>query len=319
MALDTAGAVWVGTTTQIRKLDAATGLPTVSFNAPGGNGSYFGLQVLPAGLTLAGVVIPAGSLLVEDGQPQPDKVYALNPANGAILASLTLPNTMNVISGVFDPNRNSFFLLNYSPSANSEVIETRTNDGGVLNRYPLPTTVDRGGLALDPATGELWVASNRSNVLYLMNRATGAIVRTVPLGLQGVGNEITGIGFDAAGKLWAASHNGYVYRGLSVDAAPAAVPLPALSSIVAAALDGTPANAGAPSADVGQAITLVGSNFTRFTQVIFPTRDENGLSGVAAALPTAVSADGTRLQVTVPDLAATGPVTVNGFPDVRVM
>ena len=32
------------------------------------------------------------------------------------------------------------------------------------------------------------------------------------------------------------------------------------------------------------------------------------------AAPTAISADGTRLQVTVPDLATTGAVTVNGIP-----
>ena len=102
-------------------------------------------------------------------------------------------------------------------------------------------------------------------------------MRTLPLALQGVGNEISGIGFGAAGKLWAASVNGYVYAGLSVDATPVATPLPTLTSIIGTALDGTPANAAQASADVGQAITLVGTNFTPNMQVIFPTRDGSGV------------------------------------------
>ena len=44
---------------------------------------------------------------------------------------------------------------------------------------------------------------------------------------------------------------------------------------------------------------------------IFPTRDGSGNESTVTATPTAVSADRTRAQVVVPDLAQTGPVTLS--------
>ena len=102
LALQSTGAVWLGTSGLLYKINPATGLPTVSVNAPGGTGSYFGLQVLPAGLTLAGVSVPQGSLLVDNGQLNPDKIFALNPTTGAIVATLTLPSSLDAISGIYD-------------------------------------------------------------------------------------------------------------------------------------------------------------------------------------------------------------------------
>ena len=40
---------------------------------------------------LGGTTVPAGSLLLTNGAPSPDAIYALNPANGAILAAINLP------------------------------------------------------------------------------------------------------------------------------------------------------------------------------------------------------------------------------------
>ena len=131
-----------------------------------------------------------------------------------------------------------------------------------------------------------------------------------------MGNELTGIAFDAAGKLWAASSSGYIYAALPLSV-PGTAPAPTLTSIVASSLDGNPAAGATAWANVGQAVELRGSGFTANTQVLFPTRDNNGATGTALVLPTAVSADGTRLQAIVPDLATTGPVTVNGFGALR--
>ena len=41
-------------------------------------------------MTLGATSVPAGSLLVFNGYPNPDRVIAVNPATGAVIASLTL-------------------------------------------------------------------------------------------------------------------------------------------------------------------------------------------------------------------------------------
>src|SRR5262249_17828667 len=154
-------------------------------NMPAGSSSYVGLQVLPAGLTLGGTAVPQGSLLVENGQPSPDKVFALDPTTGATLATLTLPASLDTVSAAYDPSRGSLFLLSYNTSA-SQVVEVRPSDGTILNTFPVPFGVSRGGLALDPATGELWVASSQSSAAYLMRRSDGAVLGSAELGAAGV-------------------------------------------------------------------------------------------------------------------------------------
>ena len=70
------------------QVDPATGLALKTYSWPGGNANgYGGLQVLPTAMTLNGVAIPSGSLLLTNGQISPDTIYAMNPATGAILAS----------------------------------------------------------------------------------------------------------------------------------------------------------------------------------------------------------------------------------------
>ena len=67
------------------------------------------------------------------------------------------------------------------------------------------------------------------------------------------------------------------------------------------------------SANTGQAIELLGTNFGPGTQVIFGIRDNAGNTSTVAALPRLINADGTRLQVVVPDLATTADVRVSNL------
>jgi hypothetical protein len=86
---------------------------------------------------------------------------------------------------------------------------------------------------------------------------------------------------------------------------------PVINGITAVAADGISANSSADSANTGQVITIEGANFRLSDlQVLFSTRDENGVDGVAGVAPLAVNGAGTLAQVRVPDLAATGPVRV---------
>ena len=90
---------------------------------------------------------------------------------------------------------------------------------------------------------------------------------------------------------------------------PAEPAEPALDHIVASGRR-HPRDPGEASANAGQVITLVGTDLNRSTQVLFAARDIAGTEFIASATPLAVAADGTRLQVQVPDLAQSGTVRV---------
>ena len=141
-------------------------------------------------------------------------------------------------------------------------------------------------------------------------KTDGTLLRTVDISSQGPGNELTGLAFNASGQLLASSNRGVVYSlELSLTASPAPTldgdqqPRPKTAHQLTASK---------PSTNVAQSIELAGTNFTTSTQVVFSTRDNNGQTGTVAVAPTAVSGDGTRMQVIVPDLAETGPLSLAG-------
>jgi hypothetical protein len=309
-------------------VDIATGatlqtiaLPSDSFGAT--YGYYSGLQVAPSALTLNGVAVPAGSLLLFNGWPSPDLVTAINPTTGAAIATLTLEQNYDLTAGVFDPTSGHLFVADRRGGAN-QLVEINPANGAEMASFALPFGFDSAGLALDPVSGNIWYGSNRSASVVELSR-TGAVLRTVDLTAQGVDQiSISGLSFDAKGKLYAASTQGVVYK---VDLAfDPAVKRPTLTAVNALAASGVAANAAQASANIGQVIELTGSNFGANTQVVFNTRDNAGKTSVAAQTPLAINAAGTRLQVIVPDLATTGDIKVvntgfganlgfNGYPD----
>nr|WP_161501232.1 Ig-like domain-containing protein [Rhodopirellula sp. SM50] len=299
------GKLFVATDSQILQIDPANGQTLAAFSLPGGSSGNTGLQVLPTAMTLSGVAIPAGSLLVTNGGASTDKVYAVNPNTGVILATRDLGQNHDPVAGVYDPTSGSLFLLDGSPD---QLLQIDPTTGAVQNSFALPIDVNYGGLAIDPVTGNLWIGSSQTTSVSEYTTA-GALVRTVDLSVQGLGNELSGLAFDAAGRLFVSSTNGVVYR---LDLAPIAAPAPVLSSINATAQDGVPVSGATASANVAQSIELLGTNFTAATRVVFETRDNQGVVGSVEVRPTAVSGDGTRLEVIVPDLAQTGSVSVVG-------
>jgi hypothetical protein len=84
-----------------------------------------------------------------------------------------------------------------------------------------------------------------------------------------------------------------------------------VTGIVAVASTGTPANALLASANTGQLITLQGFGFTSTTNIIFRGVAHDGTSGVIVVRPTSLTSS-TQIQVRVPTMAVTGPVTAAG-------
>ena len=83
---------------------------------------------------------------------------------------------------------------------------------------------------------------------------------------------------------------------------------------MAVAIDGTPANSLLPYANARQSIRIIGSGYNRFTEIEFPTIATNGDRGFGRVAADAVSADGTIIEVVVPDNAINGIVRIAGAP-----
>ena len=265
-------------------------------------------------MTLNGVPIPAGSLLLTNGQISPDTIYAMNPATGAILASLPLakqtsPATeINPTAGLYDQATNLIYVLGYS---DNKIDAINPATGAIVNSLASYVPQNGGGLALDPTTHQLWEVAYGSTIAYLLDKSTGVILHEMDFSTVGVTNQITGMVFDSAGKIWLSEYSyGVLYYVDPATVGPQIPTTPVLTGITTVARDGTPTSSSSASANVAQVVNLVGTGFTINTQVGFPTRDNNGNVGLTYVNPTAVNAGGTQLQAVVPDNATTGNVTV---------
>ncbi len=329
LAFDPAtGQLWAAESRRLDRIDMSTGQVQSSIaltvaNTVSGDFSG-GLQVLASAMSLAGVAVPAGTLLLFNGDALPDAVIAIDPTTGAALAKLTLGQNYNLGGGVYDPASGDLFIVDRRASP-TRIVEINPTTGAEVASFTAPfdasTSTDNtepsgeAALTIDPATGHLWYGSDRStNVAELTH--TGAVVRIVSLGLQqglDSSSQVSGLAFDAAGNLLVATSRGSVHR-ISLDFDPAQKQ-PTLNALTAVAPQGVSANASQASANAGQVIELTGTNFGPGTQVQFNVRHDDGSTGVVAEEPLIVSADGTRLQVQVPDQATTGDIRVvnSGF------
>jgi hypothetical protein len=218
----------------IQQINPNTGASIGSGIALPGGASYglTGLQVLTQAVTLAGVSVPAGSLLVVDGYANPDRIDAINPSTGAVLATLHLHDNLDANSGVYDPASGKLYLLRGSAN---QVAVVDPNTGLTLSQFATPEGIDywNGGLALGPTLDNLWLGSDTSNVVYEVNKSTGNVLASVNLASQGVAG-IGGLAFNAAGQLLVASTDGVVFVVNLNTQAQLALPAARSTSVTAA-------------------------------------------------------------------------------------
>jgi hypothetical protein len=180
-----------------------------------GSTSFFGgMQIVPATMTLNGVSVPQGSILLFDGQTNPDRVIAVNPSTGAIISTLVLIRNYDLTGGIYDPFSGNIYILDRSVSPTQIVAINPANGAEIAgSRFNLPFNAGEAGLALDPAgDGTFWYGSDQSNSVVHLS-ATGTVIKTDDLTAQGINqNEINGLSFDNTGKLLVASRIGVVYR-----------------------------------------------------------------------------------------------------------
>lgn len=317
VAVDALGKLWVSdyaSPGKLLKIEPSTGATLASIDYTAAFGTSYGyrqtgLQVLATSMTLGSTSVPAGSLLVFNGNPNPNRVIALNPADGTVIATLRLAGNYSLTAGLYDAASGKLFITSGNSPYN-QLLQINAVTGALEAAVALPIYVNtRAGLAVDPVSGNLWVGSSDSTEIIEITR-TGAEVRRVDLTPQGPNQqEISGLAFAADGELLVSSSQGVIYKvNTHLDAA--AITQPTLTGVVARTTSGVAANPSLPATHVGEVIEVTGTNFNAGTRVLFQVRDTDGTVSTVAVEALVVNATGTRMQVQVPDLATTGDIRV---------
>jgi hypothetical protein len=194
---------------------------------PGEGSNDFDLDVSFEAFSLNGVSLPAGTLLVINGEVGPAEVYAVDKTNGTVLATLaTAFGASHVVGGAWHNQRGTLFLVADQNDVNPNTIaEINPATGAVVSGPFSPGadfTVNFGDLSISAATGNLVLISNAETFVRVLT-PTGALVEDIPLptGPAGMPSAVSsGIGIDEQREeVWISGTDGVLYR-LGPDVGP---------------------------------------------------------------------------------------------------
>src|SRR5712671_2377755 len=323
------------TGTPIRILDPLTLALVRSLVTPGAAGNQLGITFLTSAVTVqdavrGNVLVPSGSLVVVNGSDSPDRIYYLNPAGaGTVLADVALGGLSPVdedgaMSVAYHAGRGTLFVLRGSSSL---ITEINPATGAAIQSFHnyLGNGFNTGSITVHPTRNTIVWAGPSSSLLEL-DPDTGRVVgpydpisntqlSIVDLRQQGVNyqssGEVTGLAFNASGQLLSSIVTGRILT-LTLPGAPTGIVL--ATGALATGVDGTAWDALQPAANARQRIRILGSGYDHFTRVIFERVTSAGDRGFISVRADVVSADGTAIEVVVPDEAVTGQVRIAGAP-----
>ena len=191
------------------------GTPLRTIPSPGASSNDYDLDYLDSPIVLGGVAVPGGSLLAANGDDSPDTLYALDPADGTVIASVGIGNDATV-GAAYDPATGLVYSLDWD---NDLVRVFDPTDGSALGSFPVAPagspafSIFYGDLDID-ANGNLQIVTDvveSTRVLTTM----GDYVEDFDLSLisPAVNLDLTGIAFDLVrGEAWVTSRGGRVYQ-----------------------------------------------------------------------------------------------------------
>jgi VCBS repeat-containing protein len=149
-----------------------------------GNVAGFGasLAMLPAGISFGGTMLTMPALMVFN--PSVRQAFAVDPANGHVLASLLALPGSDVVGATYDNVKNEIFLVDRGAHA---VLGVDPDDGSVKDRFtPATAAVDAGAIAIDPRNGDILLVTSIKHRIDVLD-ASGANIGSF---------DETGLGFD---------------------------------------------------------------------------------------------------------------------------
>ncbi len=194
----------------------ADGTLVNSIPRPGNNSNDFDLDVSLGPMTIGGVAIPADTLLAFNGDDNPERLYALDRATGAILTSVAL-DSISLVGGAHIDGSNDVVTVQFT--GDDTIIRHNADDGvanGAFLPGPQPFDIFYGDVDAAATTRNLFLASSSQQVLRELTE-TGLCVRDVVVsdldisGMSGVAVD------DATGLVWLSTTGGDVHL---VDTTP---------------------------------------------------------------------------------------------------
>jgi len=175
------------------------------------------IDFAPEAISIRGTNVAENSLLVANGETQPNTIGAINKITGVeILTSVTnriLPTT-NLVGGAYHASRNTFFAVNYDTDTIQEI---NLATGISVRTFPVTPTgspafdVFYGDVEINQTSGNIFVVSSSQNTIRELT-PTGSFVRDIDVSAFGISG-MSGIAFDdAKGEAFISSTNGRVYR-----------------------------------------------------------------------------------------------------------
>ncbi len=179
---------------------------------PGAVSNEFDLDYLSEPLNINGNNVPAGSILVVNGDNSPDMLYAIDKNTGALLASMPLPGVDNAAVGVaYHPGRNSIYVLD---TVTLQIQEINPATGAQIQRFPVVPpgapnfAMNFGDLMVNPDTGNLFVVGHSQTLLREMS-PVGEFLQDRDIGVVGM----SGIARDpTSGDFFFSTVSGTVFR-----------------------------------------------------------------------------------------------------------
>jgi|GEM_PF-4256373 len=182
---------------------------------PGGSTNDFDIDFVDQAMSLNNIAVPAGSLLVTDGDQGDDIVYAINATDGSLITSLNITNQQTV--GV---SYNPADQLLYSLDWDNDIVRVFDPNTGVqVNNFsttPAGQTVLNvffGDIDID-ADGNLQIVTDVVEQTRVLT-TSGAFVQDFDLSLISPDDnlDLTGIAFDnARGEAWVTQRSGQVFQ-----------------------------------------------------------------------------------------------------------
>ncbi len=220
--------------TDIREYTTAGSLVAPNIPQPGVTAQEFDMDFADAAFEMGRKIpIPAGSLLIANGDDAPNAVYAVNKHDGTVLEKLTLQVT-NTIGITHHATRGTFFLLDFSTDRLTEI---NPLTGSFVGQFPIAPTgsptvsggstfgVFHGDVEVHPASGNLWVGGSEHEVIRELS-PTGAYLADIDLSALDLNGGISGLSFDNSGALWLTTDGGYVYKLTDLFTPPTTSPPP---------------------------------------------------------------------------------------------
>jgi len=201
--------------------------------APGaGNDSDIDFALAP--MNVGGTVVPTGTVLVTQGEPSTQTLYAMDPADGSVLASQNLAEPIGQLTGgSHDPFTGDLVTIDWT----SDVIRRfDAADGSAGDSFGFGSGFDAffSDIEVSAVTGNLYLVSSSQDIIRVLG-PSGAFIEDIDVGVLGISG-MSGIGIDdLSGEAWISSTNGTIFRlsGFPQVPSPGTVTLAGCGAILA--------------------------------------------------------------------------------------